>query len=379
MSEDNSQTSHNHFQRRFPALRILEAAQIALSPASVLVAALAAMLLGGLESVVDRSLPGVQSISAMNRAFPGLSSGFALPQQEVLPNNEMLARPWTSVVGPMMVALIPATERSARANGLIRFAIGLGLWSLVGLVLSRRSALLFAGRDESPFWRAIQYTSKRWTAAAGAPLIPTAAALFAGIVIAFVAIPGWLPFVGSIWLFIASPLIATLGFAMAFLLFATAIGWPLMVSAVATDDCDSFGGLSRAYSSLTGRPWNLAGYVLVAIIVGAIFMPVVHLVADTTIWCAVTSASFGTGFERSAESLSGPVKFVARQFADGVGISFFWSAATVIYLLLRNDVDGIPLERVAPDDQDRPSRDPLPVVGIPATDAKHEPAVEPQP
>ena len=57
----------------------------------------------------------------------------------------------------------------------------------------------------------------------------------------------------------------------------------------------------------------------------------------------------------------------------GIGISYFWSATVVIYLLLRQEVDGVPVDRVAPDDELRPVRDPFPVVGIPATDAKTEP------
>ena len=48
------------------------------------------------------------------------------------------------------------------------------------------------------------------------------------------------------------------------------------------------------------------------------------------------------------------------------GISLFWTSVTIIYLLLRQSIDKMPLDRLAPSDQERPPRDPLPVVGMPA-------------
>ena len=102
----------------------------------------------------------------------------------------------------------------------------------------------------------------------GAPLIPLAAAVLVGLMIAMFGLLGRLPFLGGPWLFVASPILAILGFAIAFLLLATAIGWPFMVAAVSTDDCDSFGGLSRAYSGLTGRPWQVAVHAVLGLLGG---------------------------------------------------------------------------------------------------------------
>ena len=159
---------------------------------------------------------------------------------------------------------------------------------------------------------------------------------------------------------------------MAFLMLTTAFGWPLMVAAVSTDDCDSFGALSRAYSCLTGRPWHLMSYASIGTLVGVVLMSVVHLIAETTIWCAMSGMALGMGEELAYGSLRGTLPPVVRELVTGVGISFFWSASVVIYFLLRLDVDGVPLDRIAADDDARPVRDPLPVVGIPATDARTE-------
>ena len=52
------------------------------------------------------------------------------------------------------------------------------------------------------------------------------------------------------------------------------------------------------------------------------------------------------------------------------GINLFWTSVTIIYLLLRQSIDKMPLDRLAPSDQERPPRDPLPVVGMPAMNEK---------
>ena len=253
---------------------------------------------------------------------------------------------------------------------MLRFALALCLWSLVGSILCRRSAMLFVGNDESTVRRGIDYGLRRWRASASGPLIPLASALLIGLMIAAIGLVGRLPGLGFIVFWIALPVVIIMGFTMAFLLLATAFGWPLMMAAVSTDDCDGFGALSRAYSGLSGRPWHAMGYASIGTLVGVVLMAVVHLIAETTIWCAMSGTALGSGEEWAYESIQVILTPVVHALVSGVGISFFWSTAVVIYLLLRLDVDGVPLDRIAVDDDARPVRDPLPVVGIPATDAR---------
>ena len=60
---------------------------------------------------------------------------------------------------------------------------------------------------------------------------------------------------------------------------------------------------------------------------------------------------------------------VANALLGTFEISLFWTNVTIIYLLLRATVDQRPFDQIAPDDSERSPRTPLPVVGIPATDA----------
>lgn len=367
-TDHEPQFGHLRSGRRYASLRIFDCAQIALSPASVMIATLAVVLLDSLGILVDRTLvveDAVQIRVTATDTWPtpqGLAEG-------VGSMIETLTRPWQNVVRPLAGMLMHSSGQIGRWNGFCRFVLGLGLWSLVGLIVCRRSAMLFAGNDESTFRQAVRYCFRRWPASSGAPLIPLAAAALLGLMIVAMGLIGRLPWVGGPWLFVASPILAVIGFAIAFLLLATATSWPFMVAAVAADDCDSFGGLSRAYSGLTGRPWQVAFHTALAALVGLILLPIVMLVAELTIACSTSCAAVASGPERADESLLSPLSTIVHEVVKGIAASYFWSAAVVIYLLVRRDVDGVPVDRVAPDDDTRPVRDPFPVVGMPATDA----------
>lgn len=365
-------------RRRFRAIRILEAAGTALSPASVTIATLAIMLMSASIQLIDRVLPPV--MSQPETVIVVESSALIPAELRTLEPiaRESLVAPWFSIVRPLGRVLGYSREKVPRVNSACRAIAALALWSLTGVILCRRSALIFAGNDDSTFGQSARYGFKRWAVCAGAPLIPLSAAALLGLILAVMGFVGRLPLLGSTWLLITSPVIAAIGFAIAFLFLATAIGWSLMTAAVSTDDCDSFGSLSRAYSGLTGRPWQVAGHFTLSAVVGIILMGVVVLVSELTIWCAMSCVSAGSGNERALDTLLDPLRTMLGAITSGIGASYFWSASTIVYLLLRQEVDGVPLDRVAPDDDARPVREPLPVVGIPATDASTEPHGNPK-
>ncbi|WP_010584200.1 hypothetical protein [Schlesneria paludicola] len=355
--------------------RIFDAARTALSPGSILVAWMVVLGLDLTGQLVDEILPseGVRTrpllTTWLSRFGPG--QNLLIADLEI---GDILLSPWRSVINPAMVALQTGSSTLARFNGLLLFVVALAAWSLVGVVLCRRAAMLLNQHDQSTFISAIRYAIRRWMRVLRAPLIPLGAALVIGCLIAVLGMPGRLPAMGAVWLQVTAPIVTALGFGIAVLVLATAIGWPLMVAAISTDDCDSFGGLSRAYSGLTGRPWHAAVYVILGGIAGCGVMLLVAAIARTTIWCCLSATSFGSG---SATAFSGLKPVLTRLVEDlvrGVGASCFWSIATVISLLLRREIDGVPIDRVALDDDQRPERVPLPVVGIPATDAAVKPA-----
>ena len=367
---------------RFPVIRLFEAPAVALSPASVLIGMIASVLLGLLGWIVNDILPLDES----------MAESMATDRKDYIDadvrfdrwGNAKLLRPWTSVVDPAISILTvsplkqekPNTTRAVAARGchsLIQFGLALGLWSCCGTILCRRSAQLFNGDDESTVWRAISYSILRVRYSLGAPAIPLVAAGMIGVAFIITGFVGRMPGLGQTGLMLASPVLVVAGLAMTFLLLATAFGWPLMIAAIATDDCDSFGGLSRAYSGLTGRPWHMAGFTMAGLMIGGLLMRIVDFVVGITAANIIVPIAFSAGEVHAFASLQEPLARLFSLLANGIGISSFWSISTVVYLLLRREVDGVPLERLAMDDELRPVREPFPVVGIPATDVSNSP------
>ena len=373
MSDDVS-VRRISFRQQFPAFRLLEAATIALAPSSMLIATLASILLGGTGGIVEQVFPGEQPAritGAFDEMWSTLIPGWF--PNNVMPAVDALIRPWSSSILPVVALLTTSPNWYGCLRAVIELLLNLGLWSLAGVILCRRSAILFSGNEESTIPNAVQFSLKRWPTTMGAPLIPLFSAFLLGLIAAGFGLVGQLPFIGPLWLTVTSPATTLLGFAIAFLLLATAFAWPIMVASVATDDCDSFGSLSRAYSGLSGRPWQALGLACVGLLTGTVLISLVLLLGITTVWCTISSVALGSGTERADESLLKPATNLVRLVTSGVGISFFWSTTTILALLLRREVDGVPLERLAQDDNLRPPHDPLPVVGIPATDVREKP------
>jgi hypothetical protein len=186
---------------------------------------------------------------------------------------------------------------------------------------------------------------------------------FCALICAGVGLVYWLPWgigpaVGGALLFI--PL--CLGVVMAFLLFGMVAGWPLLHASVAAEAEDLLDAISRSFSYLKQRLGKFVLCLVLAFLVGIPGLLAVDLLA-----AAVTHlAAWGVGLSAPASSLSGLTyqgggvnataqaatfwptfwRGVIGLFVRGWIYAYFWTAASFIYLLLRNDVDGTPWEDV---------------------------------
>jgi hypothetical protein len=151
---------------------------------------------------------------------------------------------------------------------------------------------------------------------------------------------------------------------LALIVVGLAAGWPLMVGSVAAEADDGYDAMSRAYAYVHQRPWHYLGYVAVAALAGAAGLWFVHLFARLVLYLTAWSLSFGapesvaealflgldardTGLPPAALTLHGFWVSAVLLLARGWAFSYFWTVAAAVYLLLRRDVDGTPLGRVA--------------------------------
>ncbi len=278
-------------------------------------------------------------------------------------------RPWGDVLFSAIPMLSPTTSRLNRVLALLQFAWAISVWSLFGLALCRLAAIQVARDESGSFRRATQYGVTRWKYAVAAPLIPLAAAMIVLFGVMCLVVPSHLPLIGHVWLYAASPALLAGGCAVIVLLLTAALGWPLMIAAIAVDDCDGFGGLSRAYSFCTGRPAHAIVFATVAVAFASFLTHVTSTLFATATLLARTTAAIATSHVTHLETVSHGCGLVAHALEETFAISLFWTSVTLVYMLLRAAVDQRPLDHLAPDETERPPRTPLPVVGIPATDA----------
>ena len=288
-------------------------------------------------------------------------SGFPSP-----PSPEWLGWPLETVHAPIRELFQPDKSWENLASSWTRILWALLVWGTLGGALVRMNAVRFA-RDESVSLRkAITLSGRNWQSHLYGPLLPL---LGVGFFSLGILVVGWLEHSigrsnGEVIRFLGwIPMLS--GFMMTAVLILTAISWPLMVAAISTEGSDGFDGLSRAFGYVMNRPWYFLWLIVLATGVGMVTTFFVWWFFDIAAWLTSSILQLphpGTLFWGEVQS--------ALRMA--VLASYFWSATTVIYFLLRLSDDGTPLDEVYIPGP-TPKAEPLPLVGVAAS---QQPVIE---
>ena len=218
-----------------------------------------------------------------------------------------------------------------------------------------------------------------------------------------------IPVVGDIADSVAWPFLMLLGFGQAILLIGM-VGYPLMYATISAEGSDTFDALSRSYNYVLQSPWNYIWYSIVAIVYGAVLVFFVGFVGSMVVYLTKWSVGLTPGTEyfasRRVENLFiyAPTSFGWRDLLIGVepgmdpdarvaslASSFYWwnylsaafvsfwvtlifllvigfaysyyfTAFTKIYFLMRRKVDDVDLDEVylEEDEPDEPHLPPVP-------------------
>jgi hypothetical protein len=249
--------------------------------------------------------------------------------------------------------------------------------TLLGGMVARMAACRFARRQWLTLGESADFVGASWRRLISAPLLPLAAALVplgAVALLGLVLSVPWLDVVAGV--LFGSSLI--LGLLAGILLVGIAVGWPLIVPAVACEDADATDCLQRAYA----YPFNRFGRYLVLAVAAIVGLAVAVAVLDalllTTLW-SVRLAVAGTAPAWVGELLDGRgwLEFGAPSPAmlsiDGVAadavatwvslsrllvgaLVFAWlfDAGVRIHLFLRRAVDRVRPEEIAESPGQRP-------------------------
>jgi hypothetical protein len=275
------------------------------------------------------------------------------------------------------------------------------VWAIFGGALTRMASVQIARRDKISVLEALRFTWARIVSYFTAPLLPLVGV---AVIVVFLIVFGlihWIPILGDVWSGLLWPVVIVAGLAMAVVLIGL-IGWPLMVSTISTEGSDNFDALSRSYSYIYQYPWHYAWYCLVGIVYGAALVFFVGFMGSFLVYLGKWGVEQTPGLEGASRDPSYLFALAPRSFgwrallmdgaeidgrpvvADGAivedayhkyldsyrwynwvgaflvgawtqlvfllvlgfGYSYFWTASTIIYLLMRRKVDDTEFDEV---------------------------------
>ncbi|HYV35157.1 MAG TPA: hypothetical protein VE988_05600 [Gemmataceae bacterium] len=312
----------------------------------------------------------------------------------------------------------------------------LATWAFFGGAITRIAAVQVARSNERISLKdAVKFVWIRYKAYLTAPIFPLLFLAALTFVLFFFGILEANTYaVGDILGPLFWPLVLLVGLIMAVVLVGL-VGWPLMYTTISAEGSDSFDAISRSYSYVYQAPWHYLWYAFVAVVYGAVLVFFVgfmgSLVVYTSKW-AVSLApsadsreptylfrwaptSFGwrdlllhksTHAElREVVNTRGHRQMVAEAKVDsgsyesnahnnigafivsvwlylfflvivGFGYSYFWTASTIIYLLMRQKVDDTELDEIHLEEE---PEQPFPPPGMPPPGGTEPPKPAPSP
>lgn len=266
---------------------------------------------------------------------------------------------------------------------IILFAIKLAVISVGGGSVCRIAALQLARGEKPGLTEALRFSTKRFLSFFTAPLAPVGIIIFIGLFVFLLGLIGNIPMVGELIMAIFMPLAMVAGVLLAVILIGTVAGFNLMFPAVAYDGSDCFDAISRSFSYVYSRPWRMAFYSALAMVYGAICYIFVRFFAFLLLWATRWFLALGIWVDSSSKEsnkleaiwpepsfinlLGSPLSSAANWSELSatflvhlfllviVGLlvafilSFYFSANTIIYSLMRNKIDNTALEDIYTD------------------------------
>lgn len=286
-------------------------------------------------------------------------------------------------------------SNNSTLTGILLTLATLIIWALFGGAITRIAAVRFARDTSVGFTESIRFVLARYMNYVGAPLLPFVGMVFIAAIIAIggllTAVPGLNVLMGALWV-----LALLFSFIIAFLVVGLVAGWPLMYSALSAEATENFDAISRAYSYVVlERPLRYVLYVTLAALYGAFLMVLITLMAYLLVHVSKYAVGWGLvpvmgqahldalyqyvpeaggwrqafGPAGEAATLDGMSNITALLIGFwthavflgmiGFAYSFFWSEMTIIYFLLRRDVDETDLDEVYVEEDDG---EPLPAL-----------------
>ncbi|MGQ9650748.1 MAG: hypothetical protein ACUVXJ_11615 [Phycisphaerae bacterium] len=267
---------------------------------------------------------------------------------------------------------------------LLFLLVSLAIWSLFGGAICRAAAMNIARDEQVGLKAAMAFACRKFLGFFAAPLLPVFMVVGIGVCLFVGGLFLSIPYVGEILGGLLMGLALLGGFLIALVALGAIGGCGLMWPTIAVEGSDAFDAISRSFSYLYSRPWRTAFYALVATVYGALcylfvrfFVLVVlkstqFFVGLGTTWarrpgtgivegtkldamwarCSFNDLyclppAFGAeGWDKAGAVLIGIWAILLVMLLCAYLVSFFFSGSTIIYYLLRREVDATDMSEV---------------------------------
>ena len=288
------------------------------------------------------------------------------------------------------IALAVEYWREAPLFALINTVLWLAIWALIGGAVTRMAAVRVAREEGVPLKKALGFSFRKWPSIVASPIIPFGVLVFLAILVGFpTGLFLMIPYVGEVVVGVLWGLTIVMGLLLALVfvggVFSVGLQWPT----IAAEGSDSFDAISRSISYISSRPWRYLFYTGFSAAYGCLTFLFVKFVTFVALWIthtAVGKFTWGEGDVTKLDRLwemptlaapwpqgGSPLTagaeswatylfqfwvWIALGFMVAFLISFFFTSQTVIYFLLRKNVDATDMEEVYVEESEE---EPLPL------------------
>lgn len=344
----------------------------------------------------------------------------------------VLLEPLIKLFSPIYYLFQPAAGGWNRVYLAVILMWSLLVWGYFGGAITRMAVVQAARNEKISMGEAVAFARQRLTSYFLAPTMPLICLGFITLLLAiFGLVEGFVPWFGDIVLAgLFWPLLIIAGLVMAVVLVGL-VGYPLMSPTISAEGSDSFDALSRSYSYVYQAPWQFVWYSLVALAYGAALVFFVVFMGSLMVYLGKWGMSRAPWLEGTPQNDRTPVYFVAHAptsfgwrdvllsdspyavpetyiapsgdiktrlglseayreelsipnkigawmvtfwiglvflLVVGFGYSYFWTASSILYLLMRKHVDETDMDEVHLEEDDLNL--PPPPAPPPAAEAK---------
>lgn len=286
-----------------------------------------------------------------------------------------------SAVAESILALVWAIKYHTVYTSVFLF-LSLVVISIAGGAICRGAAMRFSAGQTLGMSTGLKFSLKKFISLFGAVLAPVILIASLGyLIILLIGLLANIPWAGEIIFALSFAIVLFTGTIMAFVAIWAITGGTLMFGAMGYESSDTFDIITRTFIYLRAKPWLFVFYSASAVVYGAICYLFVRLFAflmlvlgryflAVIMWTKAGRAETvskldalwpqpeffnlaGNALEitkRPTESLAAFIVYLeilaVAAVVFAVAMSFYFSANSIIYCLLRKKVDGTAIEEV---------------------------------